>query len=84
MGYQSIMSLPYLAPHIQGIDINYPWDPNSPPILSNGHWIFVFLSNHEQDLNAVRVQYPGGELREVTRRYPSKGVLYWSYEINLQ
>lgn len=84
MGYHSIMSLPYLAPHIEGTNIDYPWDPEYPPGLSEGKWVFVFLSSHEADLHAVQSQFPKGHLREVYRRYPGEGVLYWTYDVVIE
>jgi len=84
MGYYSIMSLPYLAPHIQGLDINYPLRRNRVPDLGTGRWIFVFLNNHLEDLDAIQYTYPFGTLREVQRRYPEKGTLYRSYEIEIK
>ncbi len=84
MGYYSIMSLPYLAPHIKGIDINYPLKRDRVPDFGAGRWMFVFLNNHLEDLDAVQYTYPFGTLREVQRRYPEKGVLYRSYEVEIK
>lgn len=84
MGCNSIMSLAYLAPNIECMDINGDWTPDSSPQLLSGSWLFVFLNNHDADLATVRAQYPGGEQRQIYRRYPGKGVLYRSYEITLQ
>jgi 4-amino-4-deoxy-L-arabinose transferase-like glycosyltransferase len=81
MGYKSISSIEYLAPHIEGIDINYPWKSPGDPASIGNHLLFVFLNDHEADLKAVRESYPNGTLREVYRKYPAKGLLYWSYEV---
>jgi len=81
MGYQSIKSLPYLAPHIQGMDFHSVSE--LPPDLSvmGSHLILVFHNQHEQDLKAIIDKYPGGKLRQVMRRYPAQGVVYYSYEL---
>lgn len=84
MGYFSIMSLPYLAPHIQGLDINYPLRKGRVPDFGAGRWIFVFLKNHTEDLEAVEDAYPGGDLRDVPGRYPNTHVLYWIYEKEIE
>jgi 4-amino-4-deoxy-L-arabinose transferase-like glycosyltransferase len=78
MGYYSFPTLPYLAPQIIGIDMNYPWgSPDNPPITSD-HMIFVFLPNHQEDLKAVQTAYPNGRLHE--EKYNNR-LLYWLYEI---
>ncbi len=84
MGYHSIMSLPYLAPHIQGIDFSSVSE--LPPDLRviGDHLILVFLNPHEVDLRFILKKYPGGTLREVQRRYPAQGVVYRSYEVILE
>jgi hypothetical protein len=81
MGYRSITTLPYLAPHITGIDMNHPWGSPENPELSSDKLIFVFLPDNEEDMNAVRAAYPGGQLIE---EYFDNGVfLYWIYEVTL-
>jgi len=84
MGYQSIMSLPYLAPHIQGADFSSASDLPPDLRMIGDHLILVFLNQHENDLRFVLSKYPGGILREVHRRYPAEGVVYRSYELNFE
>lgn len=82
MGYYSISSLPYLAPHITGVEILHPWgSPENPPPVGD-HLIFAFLRNHGDDLAAVQASYPGGNLRTYYTR--SGEVLYWLYEYSPQ
>jgi len=63
MGYYSISSLPYLAPHIHGMDMNHSWDSDENPEPTSNHLIFVFLPDHYDQLELVRVDYPSGEER---------------------
>ncbi len=81
MGFDSLKNLPYLAPHLKGIDVQKPWgSPENPqPTLTSP--IFIFLPNHEADLTAVQADYPNGML---TTQYNPKGeVLYWQYEMGV-
>jgi hypothetical protein len=79
MGYYSIPSLQYLVPQIAGSDMNEPWgSPENPPLA--GHpLIFVFLPEHESDLDAVRTAFPGGQLLEEPSRTGS--ILFWIYRV---
>ncbi len=79
MGYYSISSLPYLAPHIRGFDHRYPWGSPDNPELTNDHLLFVLLPNHEEDLKAIMDTYSSGILRE--EYDPYGGLLYWYYEV---
>ncbi len=78
MGYYSIASLPYLAPHIKGYDMNHPWGSLENPQLQSDYLIFVFLPGLEADLEAVQNSYPGGELLQETTA--DGRLLYWLYE----
>jgi len=82
MGYQSIKSLEYLLPQIQGIDMLEPWGSPSNPQPASDRLIFIFLPEHAADLEAVRQAYPGGKIRVVQRRTPNVGLLYWTYEVS--
>jgi len=84
MGYGSISSIQYLAPHIEGIDINYPWNSPDDPAAIGNHLLFVFLNDHKADLKAVQKSFPDGTLREIYRKYPATGLLYWSYEVIIE
>jgi 4-amino-4-deoxy-L-arabinose transferase-like glycosyltransferase len=80
MGYHSISSLSYLAPHIEGVNMDHPWGSDQNPELTSDHVIFVFLPNHEDNLRAIQEAYPTGELAE---EYESDGdLLYWYYEVS--
>jgi hypothetical protein len=78
MGFRSIPSLQYLAPHIQGIDIPYRWGAVDNPRPSAERLIFVFLSSHEEQVPLVQQDYPGGRLEMVLAA--DGQVLYWLYE----
>jgi 4-amino-4-deoxy-L-arabinose transferase-like glycosyltransferase len=62
MGFYSIPSLQFLAPGKVGLDMNFPWGAAENPKPSSNRLIFVFLSNHADDLAAVQASYPGGLL----------------------
>jgi len=79
MGYYSISSLPYLAPHIQGYDHKHPWGSPNNPKLTNDHVLFVLLPNHGESLLAIMDTYPNGILQE--EYDPYGGLLYWYYEV---
>jgi hypothetical protein len=79
MGYYSISSLPYLAPHIRGFDHRYPWGSPDNPKLTNDHVLYVLLPNHHVSLIAIVDTYPQGILQE--EYDPYGGLLYWYYEV---
>ena len=78
MGFFSIPSLQYLAPHIQGTDLNNSWEsPENPPVTGDP-LLYVFLPEREDDLKAALADMPGGEL--VEERSPLGHTLFWLYE----
>jgi len=80
MGYDSINSLPYLAPQIQYYNIFYPWGSVENPKPSGDHIFFAFLPNHEENKAAMQSEYPGGAWQEW---YTPRGEpLLWLYEYN--
>jgi 4-amino-4-deoxy-L-arabinose transferase-like glycosyltransferase len=78
LGYYSISSLPYLAPHIHGVDMNFPWGSPQNPTVSGNRMIFVFIPGSEAELAAVRQDYPGGKYLE--QKYRDGSLLYYLYE----
>jgi 4-amino-4-deoxy-L-arabinose transferase-like glycosyltransferase len=80
MGYLSISTLPYLAPKAVGLDMGQPLGSAENPQINPGSVIFVFLPEHETDLNILRFQYP-----QLTV-YEEKGLtgefLYWYVEFS--
>jgi 4-amino-4-deoxy-L-arabinose transferase-like glycosyltransferase len=62
MGYDSIPSLRYLAPHIEGMDVAGAWRDEDAPRPDSGHVVFVFLPANEDQIEFVREDYPGGQL----------------------
>jgi hypothetical protein len=78
MGYRSIPTLPYLAPHVIGIDMVQPLGSEENPHIEPGHVIFVFLPDHLEDLRALQVQYPTQPVVEVTGG--DGDILYWYVE----
>lgn len=80
MGYYSIPSTAYLTPQVKGIDINEPWSSSKKGDLTGDELIFVFLSNHEDEIEAVQADYPEGALKT---EYAWNGeILFWLYEAN--
>ena len=81
MGFRSIPSTQYLAPHItNSLDINQPWGTADNPQLTGEKLIFIFLPNHPEDLAMVKTAYPGG--REVTWLAADNTALFWAYEVD--
>ena len=79
MGYRSIPSIQFLAPHVDGVDVVEPW--GSGAIQPAGdHLIFVFLPENQDELESVKEDYPSGELiREKDRQ---NELLYALYEVS--
>lgn len=78
MGYRSIPTLPYLAPHAIGLDMMQPLgSPQNPPI-DPGPVIFVFLPEHDGDLKALQTMFPD---RPIQQALGAEGEsLYWYVE----
>lgn len=79
MGYASIASLPFLASHIQGYDMNNPWGSPLNPTPTSDHLLFVFLPGLENELSAVKQSYPHGNLHR--EQGADEKVLYWLYQV---
>ena len=79
MGYYSISTIPYLAPHIEGLDAEDPWGSPDNPQPTSDHLIFVFLPGHEADLEAVQREYPGGMVRETENKFGETLYRYYEY-----
>ncbi len=78
MGYDSISSLPYLAPQMSYVNVNSPWGEAEIPEPQGKRVLFVFLPNHESDRAAMELEYPGGSWTEEKN---NKGeTLYWMYD----
>lgn len=78
MGYDSISSLPYLAPQMNYVNVGSPWEEAEIPEPQGKRVLFVFLPNHESDRAAMELAYPGGTW---TEERTSKGeTLYWMYD----
>ncbi len=79
MGYLSISSLPYLAPAAKGLDMNQPWGSPENPALQAGPTVFVFLPEHETDVEALLSNYPQAT---VQKEFDLDGnLLYWYVEL---
>jgi 4-amino-4-deoxy-L-arabinose transferase-like glycosyltransferase len=80
MGYDSIASLPYLAPKVHYYNVNDAWGSADTPVPADRRIFFAFLPDHDDDRKAVESAYPGGVWNE---EYTSTGdPLYWLYEYN--
>ncbi|MEN8241582.1 MAG: glycosyltransferase family 39 protein [Chloroflexota bacterium] len=80
MGYYSIRSTQYLAPHIEGLDFIHPWGSEGNPQLTAGAVIFIFLPGNEENLSLVIEDYPIGT--KSIEQNVDDSVLYWSYTVN--
>jgi hypothetical protein len=80
MGYRSIPSIQYLAPHIQGIDVSLPWEAFDKSAITGRKLVFVMLPGNEVALSAIQQDYPGGQTH--TEMASDGNPLYWYYEYN--
>lgn len=78
MGYRSILSTVYLAPHISATDINNPWGDPTNPVPDGDKLLFVFLPQRQADLDLCMQQYPGGELISV---HGLQEMLFYMYRL---
>ena len=83
MGYHSFNSIAFLAPQVEGIDINIPWNSlgEKPEVLSAPAF-FVFLPEQEVEIKDVQNDYPGGTL--TTERTWNNEILFWVYEVHMK
>lgn len=77
MGFFSINSLPFLAPHIEGRDCEYPWPADNP--APAGDPVYVFLPHMESTFAQIKAQYPGG--MEIEIPGIERPVLIWIYDL---
>jgi 4-amino-4-deoxy-L-arabinose transferase-like glycosyltransferase len=79
MGFYSIPSTQYLAPDFKdGIDVNFPWGDAQNPPVEGDHLLFIVLPFLEEDLAAIRDEYPGGK---ITVQYSTDNQpLFYIYE----
>jgi hypothetical protein len=78
MGYASLSTIPYLAPHMRGNDVIEPLTaPADLPVT--GPALFVFLPERLNELPFVEQRFPGGQYREVTG--PDGALLYAVYAL---
>jgi len=80
MGYYSINSTAYLAPHIEGLDFREPWGSPDNPEITSQQVIFVFLPEQKENLDLVRQDYPQGQL--ITETDQMGAPLYWLYTVD--
>ncbi len=63
MGYYSISSTAFLAPHIEGLDFWEPWGFEENPPLTSERVAFVFLPEMYDNLKLVQQDFPEGILK---------------------
>ena len=80
MGFRSIPTLPYLAPHAVGMDMVQPLGSAENPAISPGPVIFVFLPDHESDLESLQGQFLGHPVRQALGA--TGDFLYWYVEFD--
>jgi 4-amino-4-deoxy-L-arabinose transferase-like glycosyltransferase len=82
MGYYSISTVPYLAPQMQGHDINQPLI--EPPGWNlSGPSIFIFLPERQNELQHIQASFPQGKYREVSSLSDTNGPpLFYAYEVD--
>jgi 4-amino-4-deoxy-L-arabinose transferase-like glycosyltransferase len=80
MGYDSIPSLPYLAPQMDYYNVKDAWGSPDTPVPTDDKVYFVFLPDHDSDRAAMELEYPGGTWTEQDQANGQP--LYWLYEYN--
>jgi len=80
MGYYSISSTTYLAPHIEGLDFREPWGSANNPVITSDPVIFVFLPEQLDNLDLVQQDMPGGQL--ISEYDQQGGLLYLVYIVD--
>ncbi len=78
MGYYSIPSIQYLAPQVKGTDVTASWNQFDHSSFDSQNIIFVFLPSREDEIDVVRMEYPGGVL--TTQKAWNNQTLYWLYD----
>lgn len=78
MGFQSIPSTQYFAPHARGVDINVPWGSPEIPEFHEPGLRFVILPHLPEDLAKVQTQFPNGKLH--TEMANDGAPLFYIYE----
>ncbi|MBK9054068.1 MAG: glycosyltransferase family 39 protein [Chloroflexi bacterium] len=66
MGYSTHSTIPYLAPHMYGIDIMEPL-PTAPGINSQDNLLFIFLPERLEEFTLVQAAFPNGTYQEFNR-----------------
>jgi 4-amino-4-deoxy-L-arabinose transferase-like glycosyltransferase len=82
MGYESISTLPFLAPHVEGLTMVNPIGSEGNPELSAEEIIFVLLPAYEEYQQSILQAYPGGVFSQID--FDSENVLYWQYHYGKQ
>ena len=80
MGYNSINSLPYLAPQIKYFNMDTNWQAIETPKPTGNRILFAFLPNHDSDIQMIEQEYPGGSWSQETLE--NGDLLYQLYEYN--
>lgn len=79
MGYRSIPSIQFLAPHVDGVDVVEPWE--SGEVQPRGdHLIFVFLPENKAELEMIQDDYPRGKL--IREKDHQDNLLYLLYQVS--
>ncbi|HXQ37526.1 MAG TPA: hypothetical protein VN843_26175, partial [Anaerolineales bacterium] len=78
MGYYSIPSIRYLAPHVTGIEVTVPWKSFDRAQLIDAKVIFIFLPEWKNEIQAVMKEYPHGKLEE--QQAWNNQLLFWEYD----
>ncbi len=74
-------TIPYLAPDVEGTDLNQPVTPETiPPLLSGKNMVFLAVPERRAEMELIREYYPFGVWREFPRRSGNE-VLFLSYEV---
>lgn len=77
MGYHSVLSLPYLAPQVEGLTMNGPLGSADNSLITADEIVFILLPEHESLQAEILDAYPGGNFTPI---FSDRDLfLYWQY-----
>jgi 4-amino-4-deoxy-L-arabinose transferase-like glycosyltransferase len=75
-------SIPYLAPGVEGMDLNESVTPQTIPLLLPGrNSVFLAIPERRAEMEFIRQRYPNGVWREFPRRAADE-ILFLAYEVS--
>jgi hypothetical protein len=80
MWYYGFQTLPFIARHARGIDVENPVDAESRPPSLGGPTLFVFVPERLDEIERVRQWFPQGQRRDFLS--PDGSLSFTLYEVH--